>query len=229
MPEHATGRKRFTAADAGFHEGQVSRAVDLPTSRIRRLRQLKAYRRWSSTVMMMVMVIPHQPGPVDIATFSPNGSKARFGVAYLRAICSQAGVGFTETSIDEDVLAIDGAVDFATASARVQVKCTGKFRIHGGSTATWPADDRWWAKWHGSCVPVYFVLVVMDPDEQPDWLDHRVDGTMHRAAAFWARVDKMSQGASITVPKSQRLTADTLRQWSSDVDACFQPQLQGGN
>ncbi|MET7967564.1 DUF4365 domain-containing protein [Micromonospora sp. NPDC005305] len=165
---------------------------------------------------------------MDIATLGPNGCKARFGVAYLRAICSQAGVGFTETSIDEDVLAIDGKVEFAVADARVQVKCTGKFRINGGDTATWPADEQWWKKWHNSGVPVYFVLVVMDPDDQPDWLDHRVDGTMHRTAAFWVRVDKMSQASGITVPKSQRLTADTLRQWSSDVDACFQPQPQGG-
>jgi hypothetical protein len=56
-----------------------------------------------------------------IATLTPNGAKARFGVAYLRAICSHAGVGFTETSADEDVLAIDGSIEFELGSVRVQV------------------------------------------------------------------------------------------------------------
>ncbi|GAA0534848.1 hypothetical protein GCM10010172_14920 [Paractinoplanes ferrugineus] len=117
------------------------------------------------------MAIPSQPSQPDIATLGANGSKARFGVAYLRSICSQAGVGFTETSIDEDVLAIDGKVEFGVADARVQVKCTGRFRINGGGTATWPADDSWWKKWHACKVPVYFVLLVLDPDEQEQWLN----------------------------------------------------------
>jgi Domain of unknown function (DUF4365) len=166
--------------------------------------------------------------PLDgVATLTPNGSKARFGIAYIRAVCSQAGVGFNETSVDEDVLAIDGEIVFETASVRVQVKCTGQFRIDGGDTATWQAETAWWNKWHKSKVPVYFVILVVDPDDQRRWLDHRSDGTMHHAAAFWARVDQMSEGPGITVPKKQRLTAHTLREWAADVDACYSPQGPG--
>jgi hypothetical protein len=174
------------------------------------------------------MATPGHASAKVIATLSPNGAKARFGVAYLRSVCSQAGVGFTETSIDEDVLAIDGKVEFEIAEARVQVKCTGKFRINGGETASWPADPGWWRKWHVSKVPVYFVLLIVDPDDQHSWLNHQFDGTLHRAAAFWVRVDHMAEGASITVPKRQRLTADTLREWAADVDACFDPHGPGG-
>lgn len=162
-----------------------------------------------------------------VATLSLNGAKARFGAAYLRSVCSQAGVGFTETSIDEDVLAIDGEVNFEIASARVQVKCTGQFRINGGETATWPAEPGWWAKWQKSKVPVYFVILMVDPDEQHRWLDHQLDGTMLYAAAFWVRVDQMSESPGIRVPKEQRLTADTLRLWAADVDACFGEQDTG--
>jgi hypothetical protein len=179
--------------------------------------------------MMSGMTIPRQAEPRDIATLGSNGAKARFGVAYLRSICSQAGVGFTETSIDEDVLAIDGKVEFAVADVRVQVKCTGRFKINSGETATWPADRGWWKKWHGCKVPVYFVLLVLDPDVQHEWLSHTPEGTLHRAAAFWARVDQMSEASGIIVPKSQRLTADTLRDWAADVDACFGMQPQGGS
>lgn len=47
-----------------------------------------------------------------VPTFTDNGRKARYGAAYFRAICAQAGVAFTEASIDEDVMAVDGSVDF---------------------------------------------------------------------------------------------------------------------
>lgn len=156
-----------------------------------------------------------------ISTLTPNGCKARFGAAYVRAICSHAGVGFTETSIDEDVLAVDGKVELAEADVRVQIKCTGQFRIAGGSTASWQAEDSWWQKWQNSKTPVYFVLVLVDPDDQLQWLEHRDDGTLHRAAAFWVRVDTMPADVSVTVPKSQRLSASTLTEWSSDLLACF--------
>lgn len=164
----------------------------------------------------------------SVATLTTNGAKARFGVAYLRAVCSHAGLGFAETSIDEDVLAIDGVINFALAEVRVQVKCTGQFRINGGGTATWPAEDAWWEKWHRCGVPAYFVLVVLDPDDQVAWLQHDDAGTLHRAAAFWVRVDNMSVGPGITVPKRQRLTADTLQEWAEDLEECFRPSRGGG-
>jgi hypothetical protein len=174
------------------------------------------------------MIPEAHPDAQAVATLSPNGAKARFGAAYMRAICSHAGVGFTETSIDEDVLAVDGKIEFAMGDARVQIKCTGHFRINGGETATWPADEAWWQKWHKSKVPVYFVLVMVDPDIQQSWLDHLVDATVCRSAAFWVRVDQMSEGPSITVPKTQRLTAATLADWAADFDSCFDDQSSGG-
>lgn len=158
-----------------------------------------------------------------IATLTPNGAKARFGVAYLRAICSHAAVGFAETSIDEDVLAVDGSIEFDLGIVRVQVKCTSQFRINGGKTATWQAEPAWWEKWHRSGLPVYLVVVVIDPDDQAAWLHHHNEGTLHRAAAFWVRVDNMSVSPGITVPKSQRLTADTLQEWATDLENCFRP------
>lgn len=164
----------------------------------------------------------------SVATLSPELAKARFGAAYVRAVCNHAGVGFTETEIDQDVQAVDGTVDFDLSPARVQIKCTGQFRINGGRTASWPSEKGWWIKWHRSGVPVYFVLVMVDPDEQTRWLDHLTEATLVRAAAFWVRVDTMSERPSITVPKVQRLTVATLNQWAAEVDACF-GNVDGGS
>lgn len=163
-----------------------------------------------------------------VATLDANRAKSRFGVAYVRAVCSQAGVGFQETSPDEDVLAVDGSVDFEIACARVQVKCTGQFKIKGGSTATWPVEESWRLRWTRSRLPVYFVLVIVDPDDQMSWLHHHDEATLHRAAAFWVRVDTLPEGKSIVVPKAQRLTSDTLRLWANDIEASFDGSRGGG-
>lgn len=163
-----------------------------------------------------------------VAILDANRAKSRFGIAYVRAVCSQAGVGFQETSADEDVLAVDGSVEFEIAPARAQVKCTGQFRLKGGATATWPVDDSWRRHWKKSGLPVYFVLVIVDPDDQLQWLHHHDDATLHRAAAFWVRVDTLREGQNIVVPKSQRLTADTLQLWAEDLEASFDGARGGG-
>ncbi|WP_410589248.1 DUF4365 domain-containing protein [Amycolatopsis sp. lyj-23] len=177
---------------------------------------------------MAIMVGGESGRWTSVATLDANRSKSRFGVAYVRAVCSQAGVGFQETSPDEDVLAVDGCVEFEIAAARVQVKCTGQFRLRGGSTATWPIDEAWRQHWKRSGVPVYFVLVIVDPDDQTSWLHHQDEATLHRAAAFWVRVDTLPDGRNIKVPKTQRLTAETLRLWSREVEASFDGARGGG-
>jgi hypothetical protein len=62
---------------------------------------------------------------------------------------------------------------------------------------------------------------MVDPDDQLTWLEHQDDGTLHRAAAFWVRVDQLSEVSRIRFDKSQRLTADTLTLWAAELDAVF--------
>jgi uncharacterized protein DUF4365 len=165
---------------------------------------------------MVIMVGGASRSSNGVATLDTSRAKSRFGVAYVRAVCSQAGVGFQETSPDED------------APARVQVKCSGQSRLKGGSTATWPIRESWRQRWQRSGVPVYFVLVIVDPDDQVSWLHHQDKATLHRAAAFWVRLDTLPDGQNIAVPKAQRLTADTLRSWAEDVRASFDGSAGGG-
>ncbi|WP_157852453.1 DUF4365 domain-containing protein [Kitasatospora sp. NRRL B-11411] len=171
----------------------------------------------------MTVPIPRIPKDLShIVTLSPNTAIGRYGVSYVRSIVSQAGVGFNETSSDEDVLAIDATVEFDTAPARLQIKCTTGLTIAGRS-ASWKSDLIWREHWTQSLLPVYFVLVVLDEVERPRWIHHHEAGTDHRAAAFWTRVDQAEAGARIQVPKEQRLTADVLSIWHQEVEACFSP------
>ncbi|MEU0118464.1 DUF4365 domain-containing protein [Streptomyces bobili] len=148
--------------------------------------------------------------------------KARYGVAHVRAIFSQAGFPFKETSPDEDAMAVDGDVDFLAAPARIQIKCTSQFTISGRG-ATWPAEVHWRDRWNAAKIPVYFVLVILDRSDRHEWISHHGAGTDHRAAAFWTRVDRIGPNENVAVPKSQRLTVATLADWEREVEECFLP------
>lgn len=151
-------------------------------------------------------------------TFGDNGRKARYGVSYLRSVCSQAGVGVTETGVDEDVLAIDCVLMFAEGQVVVQVKCTSGKTI-GGKTAAVSLKPEWCEKWAKQKGPVYLLLVIV-PANIEDWLTHHPKGTAHASAAFWVRVHG-DEGTSVTVPKAQRLTSATFDTWNADMLAAY--------
>ncbi|WP_405635268.1 DUF4365 domain-containing protein [Streptomyces sp. NBC_00056] len=171
-----------------------------------------------------------EPRPDDthsaVTVLGDKACKARFGVAYVRAIFSQAGFPFKETSPDEDAMAVDGDVDFLSASARIQIKCTSQFNIsgRGRASATWPAEVHWRERWNKCKIPVYFVLVILDHDDRQKWMSHHPSGTDHKSAAFWVRVDGIGQDENVVVPKAQRLTIETLNQWEEEVEECFSPK-----
>lgn len=157
----------------------------------------------------------------QLSTLSPNGQRARYGVSYVRNICAQSGVGLTETSPDEDVLATDCTVDFKEGGVRVQVKCTSGLSL-GGKTKSYGLKPEWLRKWDESLVPVFFVIVVV-PKQERLWLAHQADGTLHKTAAFWQRVPQSAKAKSISIPKAQRLTTETLPVWHAELLAAFLP------
>lgn len=155
------------------------------------------------------------------ATLSPNARKGRYGIAYFQNICAQFGVGFDETSPDEDVLAIDGTVQFPILPVRIQVKCTKKGFGSSGHLS-WPVSEEWKTKWARNFGPAYFVVVQVPSDTPGDWIQYDLaDSTTHRSTAYWARIDPSSMGSSITIQRQNRLTPDTLAQWNADLWSCF--------
>lgn len=143
--------------------------------------------------------------------------QARYGPKYLSLVVAQAGATFTETSIDEDTLAIDATVRMAGGFiVDVQVKATYQYELAGSEhVLTWPLKQHWVEKWSDHPYPLFLVLVVV-PDDSASWLDHSNEGTMlQRTGAYWVRVTKetLGEGRSISVPRSQRLTVDTIDEW----------------
>jgi hypothetical protein len=155
------------------------------------------------------------------ATLTLDGRKARYGVAYVRSICAQAGVPCHENMPDEDVLAVDCDIKIAGVTVTAQVKCTSTLTIRGRSIS-WPVKTEWVKKWQDAWLPVYFILVIV-PADSADWIDHdRVKGTFHRTAAYWRRIRPDQQiGTRISIPKEQRLQVATLDLWYADLLETF--------
>ena len=143
--------------------------------------------------------------------FTDNGRRARYGAAYMRALCAHAGASFTETSIDEDIMAIDGAIDFARMPVRVQIKCTSQFSV-AGSRLTLPLDPGWVNKWTMSDTPV-FVVVVKVPSDIPGWLDYDVAFTRHNTVAFGRRFVAATDVTSMVFTTADRLTGESIYEW----------------
>ncbi|NYI75877.1 DUF4365 domain-containing protein [Nocardioides panzhihuensis] len=158
--------------------------------------------------------------------WNDNRRRGRYGVAFVRSLCAQAGVGFFETPADEDTDAIDAMIKFTRGSVPVQVKCTGQFKV-GEGNATLDLDPGWVAKWSAEHIAPYVILVKV-PSAVPDWLDHGAgDRTLHRALALATRFDPAHHRTSITFTRADRMSTETLYRWSDDLDA-FYGHLAGG-
>lgn len=154
------------------------------------------------------------------AKLEDKGRKARYGVSYVRNVCSQAGVPFSETEPDSDVFAVDCQAEFPESPVRIQVKCTSTKKLSGHS-ASWRLDEGWVRKWDASKIPVYFVLVIVPP-RWDQWLAHDPQGTMHASVAYWRRVDfGVPMTGQLKIDKTNRLTRDTLAVWHADLLEVF--------
>lgn len=155
-------------------------------------------------------LLPHQ-------TLVRTDRTGRFGVAYVRAVMASAGVGFSEGSPDEDVIGIDGRIEYGPGDVRVQIKATTSPRFNQDGETRVSVEPRHWAAWKRNMLPVYGVLVVLEdcPDDSL-WIDTSHDDVTHvPAAAYWARLNGPTvtqTSGGIVFPRSQRFTVDTVRE-----------------
>lgn len=143
--------------------------------------------------------------------FNDNTRRARYGAAYVRSLCAHAGAGFNETSIDEDVQAVDATVDFARLPVRVQIKCTSQFKV-GNGKLTLELEPGWVDKWTESDTTV-FVVVVKVPAHVPSWVEHDDAVTRHNTVAFGRRFEPGVHTKSMTFTATDKLTSDTIYKW----------------
>lgn len=157
--------------------------------------------------------------------FSDNGRRGRYGVAFLRSLAAHAGVGFMENSPDEDVDAVDAALQFARASVRVQVKCTGTFKV-GPGRATLDLEPGWVEKWSESYEPVYVVLVKV-PSVVSDWIEGQSASTVHKAVAFGKLFDPVAHTTSMQFTEADLLTTEMLYDWRDELYARHEGSREG--
>lgn len=155
------------------------------------------------------------------APLKPTRAQSRYGVGFLRTLCAQAGYGLTETSPDEDVLAVDCTLDAPAAAIRVQVKCTtGNFTKKDRYMSFW-VEDYWRAMWEQNINDAYFVVIRLGFKAQNRWVEHHPQHTQHNAAGYWARIDPQHIPTTIRVSESQRLTHSTFATWERHLVAKY--------
>jgi hypothetical protein len=152
---------------------------------------------------------------------TPEQCKSRYSLAFMNALCAQAGLSIGETRQDEDVHAIDMGVIFPEAEVRVQLKCSSK-KTMARDFETIALDKGWIAKWSLSLVPVFLVLVVV-PDDQREWLEDSDRATLHNTHAYWTRIETPipDDRKSVRISKADRVTIETLRVWRNALRVGF--------
>ena len=184
---------------------------------LRTIRAMRTSLAWRPTST----VFRHVGGGLIVTWLGPlsaNGSKARYGAAYLRALSAQAGYGFKETSIDEDVLAVDCTLEVPATDIRIQVKCTDQ-PWNKSLRIGYQVSPHWAQAWSQNLHTVYFVVVRLATTHgQSTWVHHGDDeATLHRAAAYWTGIDPNNVPNRVYVDKDNRLSADTFEQWEQSL------------
>jgi uncharacterized protein DUF4365 len=143
----------------------------------------------------------------------------RWGVMYVRSILAQAAVVNNEVPGGEDHLAVDLALIFPVGSVTAQVK-TGTKKPNRDGSITVSVEESWKKKWAEAKTPVYLVYVYLEKKPPLDWAEHADAHTTLHARGHWIRVNAVS-AASVRVPVSNRLTADTFDEWVGDFNALY--------
>ncbi len=151
---------------------------------------------------------------LDHRTLDLGAAVGRYAVAYVRKVCAQAHIGFVETSAGEDVLAIDGLIQYPYADVRIQIKgSTGPSLTPQQGQLSFAIEDKWREKWERNGLPTYFIYVLMERDV-PDWFQYDPSYTLAGAYALWARIDRLPSDAThVIFDRAERFTAATVSDW----------------
>lgn len=153
-----------------------------------------------------------------------NARKGRYGAAYVSDVCAHFGVPVSENKPDEDWNAIDMSIAFECSDIRIQVKCTASSFTARDPHLLIPVEDAWVEKWSRNKLPAYMIAVHV-PDDPSTWVDYDSDDlTSHFTAAYWARIDQLVPGQcrSVQLPRANRFTPQTLREWNAYLDGSFE-------
>lgn len=150
-----------------------------------------------------------------------NGAQARYGVAFVRSLSAQAGYGLTETSLDEDVLAIDCKLEAPPGDIRVQVKCTTRAFSKKQRYISYTVEDHWREVWEKNLFDLYFVVVRLGLKPAEQWIAHTDAYTQLNAIGYWAKVDPKQIPNAVRVHETNRLKATTFSIWEENLVARF--------
>lgn len=152
------------------------------------------------------------------STLDLSAAVGRYAVAYVRKVCAQAHTGFVETSPGEDVLAVDGVIQYPSIDLRVQIKGSTQPSLAPQSgTLSLAIEDKLRAKWRRNGPPAYLIYVLIEEDVKA-WFEYEPTNTLAGAYALWSRIDDLPSTAThVEFDRTRRFTADAVGAWYEGV------------
>lgn len=145
----------------------------------------------------------------------------QFGGAYLKAITSVAGYSLTASSVDDD--SIDWTIvargqfrEYYSPKIDIQLKCPYRFKNYP-DRIVYPIPRKNYDDLRAAKVSVPRLLVVVTiPKALDDWVEFQDEGLILRYHAYWKSLLDTpdlthQQTVSISIPKTQRLTVESLK------------------
>lgn len=153
----------------------------------------------------------------------PAARQSRFGLAYLRAVASRAGLRFEEGPPEEDYVGIDVTIMGSTIVWNNQVKTEGSIDI-GCGAASASIDVKTLDKINLQPNPTFLIVVLVDKAEASR-LAHMSDHVQLNACAYWGRLDGLSvpttTQSTLTVHAKHRLDDSGLTSLMDEVESAY--------
>lgn len=153
-----------------------------------------------------------------------NAQKEQFSQAYVRAIAAVAGFAVAKPEVDDD--SIDLSIKSRFHSVRpqldVQLKCTETLEL-ADTQMGFPLKQKNYLDLSAPDVLVPRILVVLRvPADLTEWIHQDEDQLHMRRCGYWVNlagfpVTQNDTSTTIQVPRSNRFTADALRNMMSRI------------
>ena len=153
-----------------------------------------------------------------------NAQKEQFSQAYVRAVAAVAGFTVARPEVDDD--SIDLSIKSRLHSVRpqldLQLKCT-ETMVLADTQMGFPLKQKNYLDLSAADVLVPRILVIVRvPTDQTEWLHQDEDHLLIRRCGYWVNlaglpVTQNDTSTTIQVPRSNRFTADALRDMMSRI------------
>ena len=152
-----------------------------------------------------------------------NAQKEQFSQAYVRAVAAVAGFAVAKPEVDDDSvdLSIKSRLHAVRPQLDVQLKCTETLDLADNIMA-FALKQKNYVDLSADVLVPRILVVLRVPAGLTDWLHQDEDQLLMRRCGYWvslagAPMTNNETSTTIQIPRSNRFTADALRDMMSRI------------